>query len=131
MSEVKQITLSGIIALLDQGLGKKEIAHHYGISTTEVNKLFNLPQLKGRRPAKKLSFKIVLDVDVDKDGNPVNMDDVDVPATVQNAIVEPGNTESDPTLDAEMQDNAEGTFDPNDNEEYASMSSGTIVISNE
>lgn len=63
--EQKTLTLSGIIADLDSGLGRPQIKEKYELTGMEIKQLFQHPMLKNRRPKRaltKISFTLVDDV---------------------------------------------------------------------
>jgi len=63
--EQKTLTLSGIIADLDNGLGRPQIKEKYELTGMEIKQLFQHPMLKNRRPKRaltKISFTLVDDV---------------------------------------------------------------------
>jgi hypothetical protein len=82
MSEQKkQITVSGILIDLDNGLSRKEIAEKYDISAMEVAWMFKQPGLIGKRAKKKFvpSFELVQDVEPnveDKQDDPPSVEAV-------------------------------------------------------
>ncbi len=64
----KQIKISDVIHLLDDGNTREQIAEALDLNTTEIKALFEHPKLKGRRAKKKkeLSFEIVDDLIADE-----------------------------------------------------------------
>lgn len=63
-NETKVITVSGVLADLDNGLDRKAIANKYGLTIEEVRAMFQHPALKGKRPKralKKITFTLVDD----------------------------------------------------------------------
>lgn len=63
--EQKTITLSGIIADLDGGLGRPQIKEKYELTGAEIKQLFQHPMLKNRRPKRaltKISFTLIDDI---------------------------------------------------------------------
>jgi hypothetical protein len=63
-NETKVITVSGVLADLDNGLDRKAIAKKYSLTTEEVRAMFQHPSLKGKRPKralKKITFTLVDD----------------------------------------------------------------------
>lgn len=67
----KQIKLSEVIELIDEGKRRPEIQEYYGLSGKEMAALFQHPQLKNRRARKpvELSFELVEDVEEDSISN--------------------------------------------------------------
>ena len=54
--EVLKLTISGVLALLDQGMSRKEIAAHYGRTQTDMQKMvWGHPKLKNRKAKKQYS----------------------------------------------------------------------------
>lgn len=62
--EVIKVSLAGVLADLEEGMGRKEIARKYGLSNNAVKQLFELPQLKGRKAKKPTPFELVIDAEV-------------------------------------------------------------------
>lgn len=63
-NETKVITVSGVLADLDNGLDRKAIAKKYSLTIEEVRAMFQHPTLKGKRPKralKKITFTLVDD----------------------------------------------------------------------
>jgi predicted xylose isomerase-like sugar epimerase len=63
-TETKVITVSGVLADLDNGMDRKAIANKYGLTIEEVRAMFQHPTLKGKRPKralKKITFTLVDD----------------------------------------------------------------------
>ena len=65
--EKKKITLSQILADLDEGKTREEIGNKYELSKSEVKKMFKHPALKGKKPKKQVSFELIDDLPVDSD----------------------------------------------------------------
>lgn len=61
MSQV-QITASGVLEDLNQGLTRLEIAEKYNLSKADLARLFKNPVLKGRKTKSAPSFVFVDDV---------------------------------------------------------------------
>jgi hypothetical protein len=61
MSEKKQIRVSDVLALLDDGKNRAEIQEHYDLSHSDMKKLFQHEKLKGKKPRKQSSFELVDD----------------------------------------------------------------------
>ena len=59
MSTKVAIKIKDVLALLNEGKVREEIASHYGISRADVNALFQHPELKNKKPRKPLGFVIV------------------------------------------------------------------------
>lgn len=61
---MKTITITGVLELLDQGLTREQIATHYGISMKACKKLFQHPELKGKKAKKQdpIEFELVNDL---------------------------------------------------------------------
>lgn len=62
MSDKKQITISEVLGLLEQGKKRSEIATHFGITGADCKKLFAHPKLKGRKAHKAPIWELVDDV---------------------------------------------------------------------
>jgi len=60
MKERKQIKISEIIKLLENGYTRKNIAEKYDLKPIELKRLFSHPELKGKR-TKLQSFDIIDD----------------------------------------------------------------------
>lgn len=63
MSEKKQITISSVLSLLDDGKGRKEIGEHFELSAVDLKKLFQHPKLKNKKPRKPTSFELIDDTE--------------------------------------------------------------------
>ena len=61
--EKVKISLSGVIADLDNGLDRKAIRAKYGLSATDATRLFSDPALKGRRIKTAPAFELIRDVE--------------------------------------------------------------------
>ena len=59
----KQIKISEVLALLDQGLARPEIAKALEISMPDCRKLFQHPKLKGKKPKKQMDFELIDDLE--------------------------------------------------------------------
>ena len=59
--EKVKLTVSGILQDLSDGLDKKGIREKYGLSATDVKRLFENPKLKGRRVRKAAAFELTDD----------------------------------------------------------------------
>lgn len=54
--EVLKLTISGVLALLDQGMSRKAIAAHYGRTQTDMQKMvWGHPKLKNKKAKKQYS----------------------------------------------------------------------------
>lgn len=69
-----EIKISGVLALLDAGKSREEIAEHYGISMADCKRLFEHPSLKGKKAKKQPGFVLVDDT-VDGPGEITNPDE--------------------------------------------------------
>jgi len=67
---MKDIKISEVIALLNEGKKRPEIAEYFGITMAECRKLFQHPALKGKKARKPLGFNIIDDVAVDSANDP-------------------------------------------------------------
>lgn len=61
MSDRKQIKVSEVLNLLDQGKNRADIQAHYELSHSEMKRLFQHEKLKGKKPKKQPSFDLVDD----------------------------------------------------------------------
>lgn len=61
--ERKTITVSEVIRLLDEGLHRPQIAEYFGLSMSDVNKLFKNPALKGKKARKAPGFVLIDDTE--------------------------------------------------------------------
>jgi len=88
MSEKKQIKISDVVALLQEGKTRKEIAEHYDIPQSSVKKIFQHPKLKGKKSHKTPDYELVDDVSEDgtviTEDTPVNAENWD--ANVEEAV---------------------------------------------
>lgn len=55
-----QLTVSGILADLQNGLSRKDIGQKYGLKGTEVAALFKSPKLKNKKTIKPKTYSFVL-----------------------------------------------------------------------
>lgn len=69
---MKQITISAIIACLDEGMSREEIAEHFGVPLSEIKEHFKHPQLKGKKRRTKKEYQSVLVDDVSEDSDDYN-----------------------------------------------------------
>ena len=86
MSEKKQITISSVITLLEEGKTRKEIAAHFGISQTSCRKMFQHPELKNKKPhiKKEPEFVLVDDINTETTQSEPVIDE----ETVEDAVEE-------------------------------------------
>ena len=61
MSTKKEITISGTLQLLKEGLTRPEVAEHYGITMADCRRLFAHPKLKGKKALSQPDFVLVDD----------------------------------------------------------------------
>lgn len=80
--EKRVIKMSEILEDLEQGLTRAEIKEKYSLTVREMGVLFSHPNLKNRKPKKKLELSFVFEEDV-----------VTQQETVQNEVVKSGNVE--------------------------------------
>ena len=67
MERIK-VTITGLIADLDEGLNRKAIAEKYNLSMMDIKKIFMHPKLKNLKPRKPVAFELIDDTeDVIKD----------------------------------------------------------------
>ena len=59
--EKKTIFVSQLLEDLNNGLTREEIAEKYGLSKSDVKKIFTHPKLKGKKPKSKPSFELIDD----------------------------------------------------------------------
>lgn len=59
--ERRTITVSEVIRLLDEGMHRPQIAEYFGLSMSDVNKLFKNAALKGKKARKAPGFVLVDD----------------------------------------------------------------------
>ena len=84
------ITINGVLALLEQGKTRKEIAEHFGKTQTEMQKIvWSHPKLKGRKIKKQYGDSIMLVDDTEEDlvGDLVPNIEVQEEEVVTNEIV--------------------------------------------
>jgi len=60
-NQKKQITVSAVLACLQEGMLRKEMAAHFGIPQSELARHFLHPKLKGKRPNVKPTSYLVDD----------------------------------------------------------------------
>ena len=63
--ERKTITVTEVIRLLDEGMHRPQIAEHFGLTMSDVNKLFKNAALKGKKARKAPGFVLVDDTIAD------------------------------------------------------------------
>ena len=108
-TETIKLTVSGILADLDNGLDRDKIATKYGLTKQEVNEVFKHPKLQGRRVKRKPAVRFVLEDDtvstVNAQGQPKTLDYTEEEETT---IAVSYDSEVDPnlaiSLDARMMD---------------------------
>ena len=61
----KQVTISEVLALLDAGKSRKEIAESLEISQADCTRLFKHPALIGKKAKKQVEFDIIDDTKVE------------------------------------------------------------------
>ena len=61
--ERRTITVSEVIRLLDEGMHRPQIAEYFGLSMSDVNKLFKNDALKGKKARKAPGFVLVDDTE--------------------------------------------------------------------
>ena len=59
----KQIKISEVLALLNDGKTREMIAEELELSKTEVSKLFQHPKLKGKKAKKAVTFELFDDTE--------------------------------------------------------------------
>jgi hypothetical protein len=73
MSELnvnRQVTISEVISLLDQGKSRKEIAEYYNIPMSVMaEKIFSHPKLKGLKAKKQYHINLIDDTDISVEDN--------------------------------------------------------------
>lgn len=107
-TETIKLTVSGILADLDNGLDREKIATKYGLTKQEVNEVFKHPKLQGRRVKRKPAVRFVLEDDtvstVNSQGQPKTLDYTEEEETT----ISVAHDEVDPnlamSLDARMMD---------------------------
>tara|TARA_R110000796_G_scaffold231853_6_gene349939 strand:+ start:2432 stop:2758 length:327 start_codon:yes stop_codon:yes gene_type:complete len=67
MTEKIQIKISDILRMLKEGLTRKELSVHYGVTQTEMKGIFQHPELKGKRTMPKVEATYTLINDVNGD----------------------------------------------------------------
>lgn len=108
-TETIKLTVSGILADLDNGLDRDKIATKYGLTKQEVNEVFKHPKLQGRRVKRKPAVRFVLEDDtvstVNSQGQPKVLDYTEEEETTMAVSYDEG---IDPnlamSLDARMMD---------------------------
>jgi len=66
------LSVSQILADLDEGLSREDIAKKYSLEKWMVIEIFKDPALKGKRVKKKRKLTFTFVRDVDADGNPIS-----------------------------------------------------------
>lgn len=84
-NEPVKLTVSGILNDLEQGLVREQIQEKYGLSTTDMGKLFQHPKLKGKKAKKAPGFILEDDTEEVLAQTPTPVGDVEVeqPETVE------------------------------------------------
>jgi hypothetical protein len=108
-TETIKLTVSGILADLDNGLDRDKISVKYGLTKQEVNEVFKHPKLQGRRVKRKPAVRFVLEDDtvstVNSQGQPKVLDYTE---ECEPEAYQSNDSEVDPnlamTLDARMVD---------------------------
>lgn len=59
--ERRTITVSEVIRLLDEGMHRPQIAEYFGLTMSDVNKLFKNAALKGKKARKAPGFVLIDD----------------------------------------------------------------------
>lgn len=80
-NKTKLITVSGVLADLDNGMDRKAIAKKYSLTIEEVRTMFQHPALKGKRPKralKKITFTLVDDTTPTQDNIAENDNDFEI-----------------------------------------------------
>jgi len=72
-----EIKISGVLALLEQGKSREEIAEHYGITMADCKRLFENPKLKGKKAKKQPAFTLIDDLE-DNVSNPDTEEDDEI-----------------------------------------------------
>lgn len=57
----QQISLAGVIGLIEAGKSRTAIGEHYGLNKSDVDRMFKHPDLKGRRQKKEAAFTLIED----------------------------------------------------------------------
>lgn len=86
MSDKKQIKISEILELLQQGKKRSQIAEYYDITDADVKKIFMHPLLKGKKAHKEPSWTLVDDSVAEVEA-PTNVNAEEVPDETPNAEV--------------------------------------------
>ena len=60
-----KVKVSEVLAMLESGKDRKDIAAHYGLNANQTKDLFNHPKLKGKKTKKDYSSAYVLEDDTD------------------------------------------------------------------
>jgi len=88
--ETIKLTVSGILADLDNGLDREKIATKYGLTKQEVNEVFKHPKLQGRRVKRKPAVRFVLEDDTTSiktvDYSPVEDEDESQATTIEDTV---------------------------------------------
>ena len=93
MSDRKQITISSIVALLEEGKTRREIGEHFGLSQSDVKRIFQHEKLKGRKPHKVPTFELVDDTEGIDDVAPA-MEETTEDAQYAGDVAEPAEQEA-------------------------------------
>lgn len=90
--EKPQIKVSDVLAMLNDGKTRDDIANHYGITKPDCKRLFEHPSLKGKKTKKKPGFILVDDTEIEQAHNDSVVEEVqhDVAAEVASIQEEEG-----------------------------------------
>lgn len=109
-TETIKLTVSGILADLDNGLDRDKISVKYGLTKQEVNEVFKHPKLQGRRVKRKPAVRFVLEDDtvstVNSQGLPKTLDYTEEETTIAVSYEEEQSVDPNlaMSLDAKMVD---------------------------
>jgi transposase len=89
---MKDIKVSQVLTLLNEGKSREEIADHFEISMADCKRLFQHPELKGKKAKKQPAFNLIDDV---------NGEEISQPEVEEEVINEEVTDEQEEVLDTE------------------------------
>lgn len=96
-TEIKPITYTQVMELLNQGVTREEMPEKLGITPLEVKQLFQQPSLKGKKARTPISF-VFIDDSVEETKDVINEQVQDAVEDIAvDAVEEINNVEEDPS----------------------------------